>query len=168
MMNLTPPDETESPLEADAPIPAGHDDAAESAALMMEESAESEGNGVDAASVSSAHKMSLWARLMGQRQARWLDQLAEVDDAVMLYPEAPGNYVVRGELYLKLRQYALAQLDFLQAAELIEIELRERSWGIIAQALQDRVRRGLRRCERGLARVKEDFTDDRHRYPSET
>jgi len=72
-----------------------------------------------------------------------LEQLAA---AIERHPQSPANYVLRGELYLDARNYALAEADFLRALELSEQGAETADWGYIHRAFNDRAREGLRRC----------------------
>jgi Tfp pilus assembly protein PilF len=78
-------------------------------------------------------------------------ELVELDDAIALHPEAPANYVMRGEIYLRARLDDLACQDFERAIVLAADEIETRAWGLIAQAMQDRARRGLKIARRRLA-----------------
>ena len=66
--------------------------------------------------------------------------------AIERYPYTPINYVLRGELYLSLRQMAQAAADFEHALTLAvttaESELL--TWGYLNAALIDRAHNGLR------------------------
>lgn len=68
--------------------------------------------------------------------------------AIETYPDAAVNHLLRGELYLKIRERELAQQDFEKALELAEAQFDNDRWGLGSQALQDRARRGLQRIGR--------------------
>ncbi|MEP6987311.1 MAG: hypothetical protein ABI970_17030, partial [Chloroflexota bacterium] len=53
-------------------------------------------------------------------------------------PESPVNYVLRAELYMGLREYALAQADFQRAIEVAEIQFELADWGLLDQVTRDR------------------------------
>ena|GEM_PF-1093748 len=76
--------------------------------------------------------------------------LRHLDEAIENAPDAPANYVLRGELYLRAREYALAQRDFQRAYELATGQFERSDWGILAQAMQDRALAGLQKAERRL------------------
>ncbi|GEM_PF-1421731 len=68
-------------------------------------------------------------------------RLYSLTHAITIAPEAMVNYVLRGELYLARKQYALAADDFEKALTLAEIELTtddDKSLGVVAQGVQDR------------------------------
>lgn len=87
-----------------------------------------------------------------QREATARQRLQGLDDAIALYPETTVNYVLRGEVYLELRQDELAALDFRRAFEMAAREVEHNTWGIVAQTLQDRALHGLNQAQRRLAR----------------
>lgn len=102
-------------------------------------------------------QQSFWQGLLNsifptgsQREAEALTRLQTLDDAIALYPEAASNYMLRGEVYLQLKHYELAILDFEQAIELADVE--NCDWGIVAQAIQDRALHGLKQTQRQLKR----------------
>lgn len=65
--------------------------------------------------------------------------------AIETYPAAAINYLLRGELYLEIREQDLAQEDFKKALELAETQFDNDRWGLGSQAIMDRARRGLQR-----------------------
>ena len=73
--------------------------------------------------------------------------LEELTDAIERYPEAPANYVLRGELYLAEGRRDLAAEDFRRALSLADPLAQSANWGYINEALADRAREGLRACE---------------------
>ena len=82
------------------------------------------------------------------------DQAAErirhLDAAIENAADTPANYVLRGELYLNLREYALARRDFQRAHELSEAQFQQSDWGLMAQAMEDRALIGLQTVEKKL------------------
>jgi len=66
--------------------------------------------------------------------------------AIELHPDAPANYVLRGELLLEGGDDELAVSDFHKALELAEDQAETANWGYIYRALADRAREGLRRA----------------------
>lgn len=72
--------------------------------------------------------------------------LNDLDEAISLYPQEAVNYVLRGELFLKQRSYALAALDFHRALEIVTPQVEARRWGLVAQIMRDRALQGLRRA----------------------
>jgi hypothetical protein len=62
-------------------------------------------------------------------------------------PDAPSNYVMRGELLLARGDLEGARYDFEKAVELAETRAESANWGYINRALVDRAREGLKHCE---------------------
>jgi tetratricopeptide (TPR) repeat protein len=98
---------------------------------------------------------SMWMRLrraiFGGGQDERGEHFRYLDEAIEIAPETAANYVLRGELYLKAREYALARRDFQRAYELAARQFERSDWGIIAQAMQDRALIGLQKAENKLA-----------------
>lgn len=65
-------------------------------------------------------------------------------------PESAVNYVLRAELYMGLREYALAQSDFQRAIEVAEIQFELADWGLLDQVTRDRALTGLDKVQRRL------------------
>jgi Tfp pilus assembly protein PilF len=84
------------------------------------------------------------ARRVNRHAAKLQNQLFELDEAITLYPNAPMNYVLRGEYYLQIGYNQLAEQDFKRALALATDEFNQSSWGLVAQVAQDRARRGLK------------------------
>lgn len=78
-----------------------------------------------------------------ERREENLQRLRDLTVAIERYPEAAVNYLLRGELHLALAQYRLAQEDLEQALQLAEAQYQQDSWGLSAQVISDRARRGL-------------------------
>lgn len=74
-------------------------------------------------------------------------RLRELSLAIEFYPDAPANYVLRGELYVEMGMSELAAADFRQALTLAVEQVETERWGVVAQAMQDRADAGLRRIE---------------------
>ena len=66
--------------------------------------------------------------------------------AIELHPDAPVNYVFRGEALLENRFYQEAAADFGRGLELADSLAESANWGYIYRALADRAREGLRHC----------------------
>jgi tetratricopeptide (TPR) repeat protein len=86
-----------------------------------------------------------WARLLA-----WVGLSADADAAIADLsasiadePDAPMNYVLRGEALLRSGALDAARSDFERALALAERALRGERWGLIAQAAQDRAAAGL-------------------------
>jgi tetratricopeptide (TPR) repeat protein len=67
--------------------------------------------------------------------------------AIERMPDAPSNYVMRGELLLARGDLEGARYDFEKAVELAETRAESANWGYINRALVDRAREGLKHCE---------------------
>lgn len=67
--------------------------------------------------------------------------------AIERYPDAPSNYVMRGELLLASSDIEGARHDFEMAIELAETRAESANWGYINRALVDRARERLRQCQ---------------------
>ncbi len=97
---------------------------------------------------------SIWARLrralFGAGSDGYAEQFRYLEQAIENAPHSPGNYVLRGELYLKVREYALARHDFQRGYELAAGQFERSDWGLIAQAMQDRALSGLQKAENKL------------------
>lgn len=78
-----------------------------------------------------------------ERADHFAQRINRLSAAVELYPDSPTNYVLRGELYLEMGDYALAKNDFERALELALRQTETDDWGIVAQAVQDRAHDGL-------------------------
>lgn len=96
---------------------------------------------------ASGGLFGLFMSRRGRLERRLLALTAQID----AHPDGPANYVLRGELYLKAGEAALAAADFRQALALTQALLETANWGFIAQALEDRARTGLERAARRLA-----------------
>lgn len=88
----------------------------------------------------------LWPSAEANRRAL-MDELAEYDEMIALHPEAPMNYVLRGELYEKIGYDELAVHDFEFGLELARKVIEGDSWGVVAQIAQDRAQQGLTRVK---------------------
>jgi hypothetical protein len=78
--------------------------------------------------------------------ARLNNLTQSIEDA----PESAVNYVLRAELYMGLREYALAQADFQRASELAEVQFELADWGLLDQVMRDRALAGLDKVQRRL------------------
>jgi hypothetical protein len=83
----------------------------------------------------------------GGHETDWDTQLFLLSRAIKADPNAPVNYLLRGEEWLARGQVEQAQVDFLRARARAEDMLRESAWGYIYQSYIDRVDAGLRYCE---------------------
>ncbi|MBZ0290649.1 MAG: hypothetical protein K8I30_23695 [Anaerolineae bacterium] len=81
-----------------------------------------------------------------ERQSR----LETLTAAIEQNSAAPVNYVLRGELYLEMGDYAAALADFEYAEKVASYRVDEDNWGVIAQALRDRAQAGIAKVRRRL------------------
>lgn len=77
-------------------------------------------------------------------------RLAQLTRAIENAPEAAVNYVLRGELYMDMREYALAHADFQRAYEVAEAHFEIADWGFMEQVMRDRALAGLDKARRRL------------------
>ncbi|MAU13172.1 MAG: hypothetical protein CL607_25370 [Anaerolineaceae bacterium] len=84
------------------------------------------------------------------RLANWIglsapseQKLQALSQSIRHDPEAPSAYVLRGELYLKQKQYHLAKADFERAISLTDDLIHSARWGLVAQTMRDRALLGL-------------------------
>lgn len=61
------------------------------------------------------------------------------------HPNSAANYVLRGEMLLKLKRYTAAEMDFRRALDLAAAQVESEDWGVVAQVMQDRALAGLKR-----------------------
>lgn len=88
-------------------------------------------------------------------------QLDNLTARINARPDAPSNYVVRGEFYLQQRGYAAAYRDFQRALNLAATQFEASNWGLIEQTLQDRAQVGLDAARAHLERRSQPVpTDD--------
>jgi len=107
---------------------------------------------------ASTHQATWWQGIVRRLVAavnleavNYDDALIELDDAIALNPDAAVNYVLRGEIYMKLKNYTLAAADFEHALSLTAESVENSDWGLLEQVMQDRARQGLRRVLPRLA-----------------
>ncbi len=84
----------------------------------------------------------------GERVSEVASRVDVLTAAIEKRPDAPVNYVLRGEALLDGGDYGLAAEDFRKALELAEPQAESANWGYINRALADRAREGLRYCTR--------------------
>lgn len=76
----------------------------------------------------------------------WPPQIDDLSDAIEDAPDAPGNYVLRGEAWLACGEIARARADFEAALSRAVDALQASEWGYLVQAYYDRAAAGLQRC----------------------
>ena len=87
----------------------------------------------------------------------FMARIHDLDRAIVESPNTPGNYVLRGELYLSAKEYTLAQIDFIAGWDLAVKQFERSDWGIMAQTMQDRALVGLQKAERRLKAIDDRF-----------
>lgn len=80
-----------------------------------------------------------------KRQAELIQRLEALTAAIAAAPDDPINYVLRGEVRLKLGDQENAAEDFRRGLLLIAA-IGETDWGYIHTALAERAQEGLRHC----------------------
>ena len=110
----------------------------------------------EADSGSTKRRPGLLVRLAG-----WIgisapieEKLQALNQSIQLEPEAPTAYVLRGEIFVKKKQYHLAKADFERAIALTDEMIHSARWGVVAQAMRDRALEGL--ANKQIARIDGD------------
>ncbi len=75
-----------------------------------------------------------------------VSRVEALTQAIERHPDAPVNYVLRGEVLLDGGDDELAAEDFEKALTLAEPGAETANWGYLNRALADRAREGLRQC----------------------
>jgi hypothetical protein len=114
----------------------------------------------DAVQSAAPSSETWWRRLLqhllptrAQESEQIAERLLELDEVIALYPDAAVNYVLRAELYLQTGDDELAVLDFRRGLGIAERQLERDRWGLVAQVVGDRARRGLEQAERRLCQA---------------
>lgn len=104
----------------------------------------------DVPTYSTDENLSWWQKVRRffymSPSERYIEQekrLGALTDAIERYPNVAVNYLLRAELYVARREYALAQADYQRALDLAPQQYDADRWGISAQATQDSAQRGL-------------------------
>ncbi len=100
-------------------------------------------------------KPSLWVQLrqlIREDPVVTLKRIHEMDVAIERTPNGATNYVLRGELYLRIHEYELASADFEQGLALAETEYESTRWGLVGQVMRDRALNGQKKAARKLKR----------------
>lgn len=105
-------------------------------------------SGEDAIAPSEPGFFTRWRRMVWQtgaeRESERAASVRELSVMLELYPDTPSLYLVRGELFYRRKDYALAKSDFQRAVDLAESDLSQKDWAIIDQAVADRARQWLK------------------------
>lgn len=120
-------------------------DPVEADAVVYTAEAESSMDMADAAANAPLATADGEHRISGRE--RWL---RELNQAIAHAPEAPTNYVLRGELALATGDYPQAAADFEKALGLASAQVESSNWGAMAQAMQDRAASGLAQTRRRM------------------
>lgn len=129
-----------------------------SAAMSEEVPGDADGSAAESASPAESGVTGISAQRrpgLLERLRAWLPgsagkraELLNLTDAIASFPNAPSNYVLRGELYLQLGYIAEAKADFERAMTISEREFESADWGILPQVLRDRAAAGLETIQR--------------------
>ena len=74
-------------------------------------------------------------------------RLQALGNAIQRDPDAPVNYLLRGEYWFEVGDTDNARHDFLQARDLAQAALEESDWGYVLQSYLDRAERWLYQLE---------------------
>lgn len=77
-------------------------------------------------------------------------RLERLNLAIERHPQAPINYLLRGELFSEQNYNHLAAQDFQKALELAQEQYQHSQWGIAEQAIIDRAIIGLQNSQTRL------------------
>lgn len=120
----------------------------------LPETAEAAENGVaEKETLNPPKAVSGWQRVRSFFVGGTADDIARLHNltqAIEDAPESAVNYVLRAELYMHMREYALAHLDFQRAYELAETQFELADWGLLDQVMRDRALTGLEKVQRRL------------------
>lgn len=72
-----------------------------------------------------------------------VEQHYALSDAIQRHPQAAVNYLLRAELYIQQREFALARADLTRALQLADEDYTRMAWGLLAQSVQERARQML-------------------------
>lgn len=95
-------------------------------------------------------------------------QVADLSAAIAEEPDAPMNYVLRGEVLLQSGAVDAARSDFERALALAERMLRSERWGLITQVAQDRAVAGLIEVMRRSGEPVDEASARLEAYPGES
>jgi len=69
-----------------------------------------------------------------------------LSETITLHPDAPVNYLLRGEAWLGVGDVRRAAVDFVTARDLAAQRFAHSAWGYLAHAYFDRAQAGLAEC----------------------
>jgi tetratricopeptide (TPR) repeat protein len=103
----------------------------------------------------SEEEPSVWKRLrrwlmptQEERMVEAEERLLALNEAIEDAPDAAVNYLARGELLLEIGRVGEAIDDFERVETLAAKDFEDRRWGVVAQALRDRARRGREQAQK--------------------
>ena len=94
--------------------------------------------------------IALFYKPPAQRKRELARRLQQLDAAVVDAPDSLTHYVLRGELFLQIKDCERAKADFETALELAETFDPTKGWGLVEQIMRDRALRGLDLARRRL------------------
>jgi tetratricopeptide (TPR) repeat protein len=113
------------------------------------------------ATTAAQQPVSFWMWLRGLLAGPTVRRLDELTGMIRYNPQAPSNYVLRGEIYMRVGEYERAAADFEQALLLAGGQFDEEDWGLLSQTLRDQAGYGLERAQRKLARRPQQTESDK-------
>lgn len=91
------------------------------------------------------------------------NRLYALDVAIDRYPDAPVNYLLRGEYWLEQGDFQQAQADFIKVCDLAAQALETSDWGYITQSYLDRAEQYLAMLAHQSRKAKLGSVDDAER-----
>lgn len=85
-----------------------------------------------------------------ERMAEAEERLLALNEAIEDAPDVAVNYLARAELLLEIGRIVEAIDDFERVETLAAKDFEDRRWGVVAQALRDRARRGMEQAQKRL------------------
>lgn len=77
-------------------------------------------------------------------------RLNQLTQTIEDHPESYVNYLLRADVYMQMREFALAHADYQRAYDLAESQFELADWGLMEQAMRDRAFAGLEKAKRRL------------------
>jgi hypothetical protein len=91
-----------------------------------------------------------WLRALIFRPPDVTQRLDDLTTAIVHRPQVAANYVLRGEVWMQMREYQQAADDFATALVLASEQFEQEDWGLLAQAMRDQAEHGLEIARRKL------------------
>ena len=96
-------------------------------------------------------KLRRWLRPTQEEQMAGVgDRLLALNEAIEDAPDVAVNYLARAELLLEIGRVVEAIDDFERVEVLAAKDFDDRRWGVVAQALRDRAKRGMEEAQKRL------------------